>query len=50
MFVLWALNHARVVLNKDVEKANRYFESFGLTALHPNETDWRLRGAFVKLE
>ncbi|MFH1921245.1 MAG: hypothetical protein ABIP48_15365 [Planctomycetota bacterium] len=27
----WALNHARLVLNRDLEKANRYFESFSLT-------------------
>lgn len=25
----WALNHARLVLEQDMEKANRYFESFG---------------------
>jgi hypothetical protein len=25
----WALNHARLVLNRDVEKANGYYESFG---------------------
>lgn len=25
----WALNHARLVLDRDVEKANGYFESFG---------------------
>jgi hypothetical protein len=25
----WALNHARLVLNRDVEKASRFFESFG---------------------
>ena len=24
----WALNHARLVLNRDVAKANGYFESF----------------------
>ena len=28
----WALNHARLVLNRDLEKTNRYFESFALTA------------------
>lgn len=28
----WALSHARLVLNRDLEKANRYFESFVLTA------------------
>ena len=27
----WALNHARLVRNRDLEKANRYFESFVLT-------------------
>lgn len=26
---LWALNHARLVLNRDVDRANAYFESFG---------------------
>ena len=25
----WALNHARLVLNRDVDEANGYFESFG---------------------
>lgn len=25
----WALNHARLVLNRDLHKANAYFESFG---------------------
>lgn len=25
----WALNHARLALNRDVDKANRFFESFG---------------------
>ena len=25
----WALSHARLVLNRDLDKANRYFESFG---------------------
>jgi len=27
----WALSHARLVLNRDLDKANRYFESFTLT-------------------
>jgi hypothetical protein len=27
----WALNHARLVLNRDLEKANRYFQSAALT-------------------
>ena len=26
---LWALNHARLVLNRDLDKANAYFETFG---------------------
>ncbi len=25
----WGLNHARLVLNRDLDKANRFFESFG---------------------
>ncbi len=25
----WALNHARLVLNRDLDEANRFFESFG---------------------
>ncbi len=25
----WALNHARLLLNRDLDKANRFFESFG---------------------
>ena len=27
----WSLNHARLVLNRDLAQANRYFESFALT-------------------
>lgn len=28
---LWALNHARLVLGRDLQRANRYFETFTLT-------------------
>ena len=26
---LWALNHTRLVLDRELDKANRYFETFG---------------------
>ena len=40
----WALNQARLVLNRDLDRANGYFESFGPL---PGGREWKVRTLLV---